>query len=183
MLLLMADWGTADAAVVCARRRADGTFNSTLKVREACKPSEVQLAIFSANPWLVGVPPPTTTSTTGTTPTTGPVATTTTTSTIPGTPVCRNGIIEPGEACDCGSVPCHSDPNNAAGFNSGGCPSTADGRLQECGDDCQACHPAPECGDAHPEPGDTCDYAFGIQGDQCPSGSRCSLINPCRCYP
>jgi hypothetical protein len=147
----MAEWGSANAAVVCARRRADGTFNSTLKVREACKPSEAQLAIFSANPWLVGVPPTTTTSTTGTTPTTAP-GSTTTTSTLPGTPVCGNGTIEAGEVCDC-SFNCRSDPNQAGPINTGGCPQTGDGRIQECRNDCQACVPAPECGDGHPEPG------------------------------
>src|SRR5262245_27421625 len=34
---------SAESAVFCARRRADGTFNSSVKVRETCKPSEQQL--------------------------------------------------------------------------------------------------------------------------------------------
>jgi hypothetical protein len=35
---------TAQAsAVLCARPRSDGTFNTSVKLREACKPSEVQL--------------------------------------------------------------------------------------------------------------------------------------------
>src|SRR5690348_13300677 len=34
---------TAQAAVFCAKPRRAGTFNSTVKVREACLPREVQL--------------------------------------------------------------------------------------------------------------------------------------------
>src|SRR5262249_18697410 len=33
----------ARAAVLCAKPRNDGTFNSGVKIREACKPNEVQL--------------------------------------------------------------------------------------------------------------------------------------------
>lgn len=33
----------AHAAVLCARPHADGTFNTSVKIREACRPSEAQL--------------------------------------------------------------------------------------------------------------------------------------------
>src|SRR5437879_5862237 len=35
---------SARAVVLCARARSDGTFSTTLKVRELCKSSETQLA-------------------------------------------------------------------------------------------------------------------------------------------
>ena len=34
---------TAGAAVLCAKPRKDGSFNTDVKIREACKPGEVQL--------------------------------------------------------------------------------------------------------------------------------------------
>lgn len=34
---------SAHAAVLCARRRADGTLNSSVRIREGCRPSEAQL--------------------------------------------------------------------------------------------------------------------------------------------
>src|SRR4029077_12287331 len=34
---------TAFAVVLCARARPDGTFNTTVKIRTACKPGETQL--------------------------------------------------------------------------------------------------------------------------------------------
>jgi hypothetical protein len=43
---------------------------------------------------------------------------------------------------------------------------------------------APVCGDGVYDPGDTRDYAYGTPNDQCVgSGSRCTLMNPCRCFP
>src|SRR5262245_54566491 len=36
---------TADAAVFCARPKGDGSFNSSVKIREACKPNEVPLGV------------------------------------------------------------------------------------------------------------------------------------------
>ena len=42
---------TADAAVLCAKPKPDGTLSSTVKVREACKPAEVQL-----DPTTLGFP-------------------------------------------------------------------------------------------------------------------------------
>ena len=41
-LLLTAD--AANAAVLCAKQRSDGTFSSSVKIREACRAREVQLA-------------------------------------------------------------------------------------------------------------------------------------------
>ena len=34
----------AEAAVLCAKQKKDGTFSTTVKIREICKPSETQLA-------------------------------------------------------------------------------------------------------------------------------------------
>lgn len=34
---------TANAVVLCARARGDGTFNTSVKIREACRPTETQL--------------------------------------------------------------------------------------------------------------------------------------------
>ena len=47
--------GTAQAAMVCARPRSDGTFSTTLKLREACKPNEVEIGIQQL-PELMAVP-------------------------------------------------------------------------------------------------------------------------------
>src|SRR5262249_2711065 len=103
-----------------------------------------------------------------------------TTSTVPA--VCGNNVVEPGEACDCGVAPCEPLPTNSGPFNTGGCYGP-DGRFEVCAHDCSACLPAPVCGDGVFDPGDTCDYAFGFLGDQCPPGSRCTLTDPCRCSP
>jgi hypothetical protein len=35
---------TAQAAVLCAKPRKDGTFNTTVRIREACKSTEVMLS-------------------------------------------------------------------------------------------------------------------------------------------
>jgi hypothetical protein len=34
---------SAHAVVLCARQKADGTFNSSVRIREACRPTETQL--------------------------------------------------------------------------------------------------------------------------------------------
>jgi hypothetical protein len=34
---------TAEAVVLCAKPRSDGTYNTSVKLREACKPGETQL--------------------------------------------------------------------------------------------------------------------------------------------
>src|SRR5262245_51453822 len=42
-LLLLVAAIESHGVMLCARRRADGTFNATVKIREACKTSETQL--------------------------------------------------------------------------------------------------------------------------------------------
>jgi hypothetical protein len=172
-----------DAAVVCARRRADGTFNTALKIREACKPTEVRIGVLTIDPLVLGVQAPSTTTTTGAASTSTSPGSTVTTTTFPGTPVCGNGIVEGAEACDCAGTieQCQPFPTNSGPFDWNACPTTADGRFQYCASDCSACLPAPVCGDGKFDPGDVCDYATGFNGDQCPSGTRCTLTDPCRC--
>src|SRR2546426_3590346 len=65
---------TADAAVLCAKRRGDGTFSTTVKIREACHPAEVVLT-----PDAVGFCCTVTTTTTSTTASTSEPCPTTTT--------------------------------------------------------------------------------------------------------
>jgi hypothetical protein len=43
LLMALAMAGTAQAVVLCARPRADGTYSTGIKLRETCKPSETQL--------------------------------------------------------------------------------------------------------------------------------------------
>jgi len=65
LLVALVVTGTAHAAILCARPRSDGTFSTTVKLREACKGNEVELGIVTLQPLrLYG---PTTTSTTSTT--------------------------------------------------------------------------------------------------------------------
>jgi hypothetical protein len=40
---LVAMASVSHAAVLCTHKKADGTYNSTVKAREACKPSETQV--------------------------------------------------------------------------------------------------------------------------------------------
>jgi hypothetical protein len=65
--------GTAQAAMVCARPRSDGTFSTTLKLREACKPNEVEIGIVTLQPLRLYGPTTTSSSTTTSTiPSCGP---------------------------------------------------------------------------------------------------------------
>jgi hypothetical protein len=65
--------GTAHAAMVCARPRSDGTFSTTLKLREACKPNEVEIGIVTLQPLRLFGPTTTSSSTTTSTlPSCGP---------------------------------------------------------------------------------------------------------------
>jgi hypothetical protein len=60
----------ARAVVLCARQRPDGTFNTSVKIREMCKPAETQLdpvVLGLQGPPGVCMCPTTTTSTTTTT--------------------------------------------------------------------------------------------------------------------
>src|SRR5262245_13629410 len=68
---------TADAAVLCAKPKRDGTFNGGVKIREACKSGETVL-----DPAALGfccTPSTTSTSTTSVASTTAPSTTSTTT--------------------------------------------------------------------------------------------------------
>ena len=119
---------SARAAVLCAKPRNDGTFNSGVKIREACKPNEVQL-----DPAAVGFCCGQTT-TTFTVTTTCPTSSTTTTLPMctvgaafcPSNGVCFNGhtcVVDGGTGlCDCtGPTPtCGQWGNLACG---GTCPT------------------------------------------------------------
>lgn len=70
LLAVVLATGTAHAAMLCARPRSDGTFSTTVKLREACKGNEVEIGIVTLQPLrLFG---PTTTSSSSTTSTTLP---------------------------------------------------------------------------------------------------------------
>lgn len=73
----------ADAAVLCAKRRPDGTLRPSIKVREACRPSQVQVL-----PQDVGIS--CSAATTTTTSTIDPAQCPTTTTL--GAPPCANGF-------------------------------------------------------------------------------------------
>src|SRR5262245_53705371 len=79
---------TAGAAVLCAKPRKDGTFNTGVKIREACKTSEVQLDAAAVGLCCTV----TTTTTAGTTATSCPPTTTTTS-----LPLCSTGL--PSSSC------------------------------------------------------------------------------------
>ena len=73
LLVALLATGTAQAAMVCARPRSDGTFSTTLKLREACKPNEVEIGIVTLQPLRLFGPTTTSSSTTSTTlPSCGP---------------------------------------------------------------------------------------------------------------
>ena len=184
-LLMLAS--TANAAVLCATTRRDGTFNSSVKVREACRPKEVQLAIVGQPPVIIEPQASSTTSTsaapttTSPTPTTTPTTTLATTTTIGGG-VCGNNVIEGGEVCDCGIPPCEPVRYGPfSGVNQGGCPNGAGGSATYCASDCSACLPAPRCGNGSLEAGDTCDWLGGSSADNCAPGSLCQDTVPCEC--
>lgn len=171
--ILLAVTATAgDAAVLCGVRGRDGSFSSGVKIREQCRPREVRLGVLQLDPLVVGEQPSSTSTTTTTSVTVAPSTVTSTTV----SQSCGDGIIAPGETCDCAHTAgnaCAPDPFSNFGFDSGGCPLTADGRRQQCSSDCTTCFPAPRCGDGVYDPGDQCDYALGIQGDNCVLGGRC----------
>jgi hypothetical protein len=93
LVLVASGIPTARAAMLCARLKADGTFSTGVKVREACKHREVRLSIFQLDPVVVFQHASTTTSTTGpsTTSTSGFPTTTTRPDFGPcGSAVCTN---------------------------------------------------------------------------------------------
>jgi hypothetical protein len=118
-LLLLA--ATAEASVLCARRRSDGTVSGGVKVRAACRPTEVTLT-----PDAVGFCCTATTTSTTTSVTTPACPTTTTL----GIPTCGPG--------SCG-FPCLSgqaciDPGNGQCTCSG--PVFCGGTFFTCGGEC-----------------------------------------------
>ena len=118
---------TADAAVLCARRRSDGTVSGGVKVRAACRPMEVTLT-----PDAVGFCCTATTTSTTTSVTTL-VCPTTTTLGIPscGTSACGFPCLS-GQAC--------VDPGNGQCTCSG--PVFCGGTYFTCGG---ACPPGQTC--------------------------------------
>jgi hypothetical protein len=56
LLGLTLECADAEAVVLCARSRRDGTFNTTIKIREACRPTETQLDTLALG--LEGEPGP-----------------------------------------------------------------------------------------------------------------------------
>jgi hypothetical protein len=97
---------SADAAVLCAKHRANGSFNATVKIREACRPSETLLG-----PESVGFCCGATTTSTSTSVTTTLVCPTTTTLGAPdcggNPPAFCGGLCPGGQDCvDGGSGSC-----------------------------------------------------------------------------
>jgi len=122
---------TADAAVLCAKRRPDGTFNTTVKVRAVCHPAEATLT-----PEELGLCCAVTTTTTTTT----QACPTTTTL---GEPDCGGN-----PATFCGGL-CHGGQTCGDDGN-GHCaclgPLHCGGADNFCGGDCpaaQSCQPLP----------------------------------------
>jgi len=70
LLVALVMAGTAQAAMLCARPRSDGTFSTTVKLREACRPSEVELGIVTLQPLRLFGPTTTTSTSTSTSSTT-----------------------------------------------------------------------------------------------------------------
>ena len=125
----------ATAAVLCAKQRSDGTFSSSVKIREACHAKEVQLA-----PEAVGFCCAASTSSTisTSTSTTSPACPTTTTL---GIPDCTTGA-------GCG-FPCFNG-QTCTDQGGGACacmgPVQCGGTFSVCGGECpggQACTQKP----------------------------------------
>jgi hypothetical protein len=77
LFLVLFATATAHAAMLCARPRADGTFSTTVKLREACKPNEVELGFVTQEPLRLSGPPTTSSSVTSTSSTSSSITTTT----------------------------------------------------------------------------------------------------------
>ena len=117
---------TADASVLCGKRRRDGSHNGLVRVRQACEPGEVTLT-----PDMVGFCCTVTTTTTSTTASTTMPCPTTTTLGAPncgGTPPSCGGLCPDSQMCgDDGSGHCAClGPLHCGGvpnFCGGDCPS------------------------------------------------------------
>jgi hypothetical protein len=150
--VLMTD--TAGAAVLCAKARKDGTFNSSVKLREACKPGEVQLDAAAVGMCCTV----TTTTTSGTTATTCPPTTTTTS-----LPLCSAGL--PSSSC-------------IVGVCSNGSSCASDTVTGECG--CTG--PPPSCGAYGTQfCGGTCPAGSACQIESLPPTACLGVRNVCRC--
>ena len=139
----------ARAAVLCAKPRKDGTFNSSVKIREACKQNEVELA-----PGLVGFCCGVTTSTTTSSsslPSTCP--STSTTTTIPACePVCplSDAFCTNGHTCegnDMGGCGCTGPPPSCGQWGiiacGGTCPAGSECALENVAP--SSCPEVPVC--------------------------------------
>ena len=145
---------TAVAAVLCAKPRKDGTFNTAVKIREACKPGEVQLDAAAVGLCCTV----TTTTTSGTTDTTCPPTTTTTSLPLCSAagPTCTTGVCSNGSSCA-------PDPSTGECACTGPPPSCGQYGAQFCGGTCAA--------------GSTC------QIESLPPTACLGVRNVCHCVP
>lgn len=122
----------ASGAVLCAKQRSNGTFSSSVKIREACRAKEVQLA-----PEAVGFCCAAATTSTSTSSTSLACPTTTTL----GNPGCVGGF---GCGFQCPNGQMCADPGNGQCACTG--PVLCGGQYSACGGECpvgQACTPKP----------------------------------------
>ena len=127
--LMLAPAATS-AAVLCAKQRSDGTFSSSVKIREACRAREVQLA-----PQDVGFCCSATTTSTTSTSVACPSTTTL------GNPGCVGGF-------GCGFQCSNGQMCSDVGSGQCGCagPVLCGGNYSACGGECpvgQECTPKP----------------------------------------
>jgi hypothetical protein len=181
LVLLSLTATTAHSAVLCARPRRDGTFNSTVKVREACRPHEVQLDPGEVN-FCCSTTTTSTTPTTIVTPTTAvtpssststALAVSTTTASNPPVSLSTTSTV----SCftvTTGSLPQYQpcSPTNCVGRCATG---------MSCGDiggGCGCIGTPPPCGDINTfDQPSLCSYGV------CPAGQTCVATPspPCGC--
>jgi cysteine-rich repeat protein len=101
-------------------------------------------------------------------------------------PVCGNGKVEPGEACDCGADPAHLATGcvgwNGLFYGDGqGCSKTCtrEPLCQDANGKTQACSTA--CGDNNIDPGEDCDDGNRLDGDGC--SATCKFESNFTCTP
>jgi hypothetical protein len=98
---------SARSAVLCAKPRKDGTFSSSVKIREVCKPSEVQLQPDALG-FCCGMTTTTSFATTSSCPSTS--TTTTLPRCDPADQACAfNGVCTNGHTCSTSSGQCACD--------------------------------------------------------------------------